>query len=454
MAIISTNPATEEILAEFSELDLSQIETKLATASSAFSTWKLTSFAERRGLFLKLVSNLRANIPEYGKILTAEMGKSYKESLAELEKCAVTMEMYANEAEKMLAVEQVQTEFSESYVKFEPMGVILAVMPWNFPFWQVLRFAAPALMGGNVAVLKHASNVPQSALLIEKLFKESGFPEGAFQTLLISSSKVEALIRDWRIKAVTLTGSEPAGKQVAKVAGEEIKPVILELGGSDPFIVLADADLDKVIPNAVSARIRNNGQSCIAAKRFIVAAEIYEEFLSRYKLAFEKIVVGDPMLETTELGPISTKQGLEDVESQVAAAAAAGAKIILGGKRLAGKGYFYAPTIITEISETNPLYTQEVFGPVASVYSAGSTAEIVHLANATKFGLGSSIWCKDVAAAKELVPQIEAGSVYVNRVMGSDPRMPFGGVKNSGVGRELSHYGIKAFQNVKSVIVA
>lgn len=454
MAIATVNPATGKLVKEFQEDGDKTISLKIEAAEAAFSNWKKTSFAERKKLALKVAEILRKSKLEYAELITLEMGKPLAESEAEVEKCAVAFEYYANETERLLAPEKIETEFSASYAKFEPLGIILAVMPWNFPFWQVLRFAATALMGGNVALLKHASNVPQTALKIEEIFTEAGYPKGVFQTLLIGSSKVEKIVRDWRVRGVSLTGSEFAGREVAKVAAEELKPTVLELGGSDPFIVLNDADLELTVPQAVFSRLRNAGQSCISGKRMIVEAGIYDDFLNAYKRAFEEIVVGDPMDPKTSLGPVSSERSLLDLERQVNRAVEQGAKVITGGKRLDRPGFFFAPTILTGVDESFDIYLEEVFGPIAVVYRAESLDEAIKLANVTSFGLGSSIWTKDVRRAEEeIVPQIEAGSVYINKMMSSDPRMPFGGVKNSGYGRELSGYGIKEFQNIKSVII-
>lgn len=457
MPIQSHNPTTAETVATFPELTPKQVSQKLEVAQKAFGEWRQLSFGERRQHMLNLAAHIRMERDKYAVLATLEMGKTLEEAKAELDKSAASLEMYANETERMLADEPVESEFRQAFVRFEPMGVILAVMPWNFPFWQVLRFVGPALMGGNVAVLKHASNVPQCAVALERMCEAAGLPRGVFQTLLIGSAQVEAIIRDPRVAAVTLTGSEAAGRQVAKVAGEEIKPVVLELGGSDAFVVLKDADLDLTVKNAVLSRLRNNGQSCIAAKRFVVEAEIYEEFLTRFQAAFEAVQVGDPALSETLLGPVASAQALADLERQVEAVLAAGGKLVTGGQRHAGvkgKGYFFAPTIIRDLPRSTDIYREEIFGPVALVFKANSADEVIEIANDSDFGLGGSVWTEDEQRGLEVAGQLATGSVYINKMMTSDARFPFGGVKRSGIGRELSRYGLLEFQNIKSIILA
>lgn len=451
MPIQTQNPATEEVVKTFDELSDEQIEERISLAHKVFDSWRKTSFADRAEKLKNLAEILRSDAKEIGEIMTREMGKPIKQAMAESEKCAWVCEYYADNAPKFLVPEKVETDAGESYVQFDPIGIVLAVMPWNFPFWQVIRFAAPTVMAGNVGLLKHASNVPESAQKIEEIFLRAGFPEGVFQNLLISSKKVEGIIRDQRVKAVTLTGSEYAGSQVAKAAGEEIKKTVLELGGSDPFIILEDADLAEACEVATTARNINNGQSCIAAKRFIVVESIAEDFKKMFKEKFEGLKVGDPMEEDTDIGPVANKEGLEGLEKQIQTSVEKGAKILTGGERAKEKGYFMQPTILVDVKPGMPAYNEELFGPVASVVVVKDEAEAVKVANDTPFGLGASLWTKDMQRAKKIIPQIDSGAVFVNGLVKSDPRMPFGGEKRSGYGRELSHYGIKEFVNIKAV---
>jgi len=390
---------------------------------------------------------------QFGATMTAEMGKPIKAAIAEAEKCAWVCRFYAENAERFLADEIVQTNATRSYVRYQPIGPVLAVMPWNFPFWQVFRFAAPALMAGNVGLLKHASNVPACALAIEDIFSEAGFPKGAFQTLLIGSARVERVIEDERVRAVTLTGSEPAGSQVASAAGKALKKTVLELGGSDPFVVMPSADLNEAVATAVTARTINNGQSCIAAKRFIIAEEIANEFQDRFVKAMEGLTVGNPMDDQVQVGPLATDQILTDLEEQVRKTVELGARVLTGGKRLARPGYFYTPTVLTGIAEDSPAYREELFGPVASLFRARDIDEAIRIANDTSFGLGASAWTTDQAEQAHFIEEIEAGCVFINGMVASDPRLPFGGVKRSGYGRELSIQGIREFVNIKTVWV-
>jgi succinate-semialdehyde dehydrogenase/glutarate-semialdehyde dehydrogenase len=454
MSIKSTNPFTEEIIKEFEGLDNSQINEKINLAQEAFLDWRKKTYSERAEYIKKLASILKTKNREIGMLATLEMGKPIKQAIAEVEKCAWAMEYYAENAENILAKEKIDVEKCESYVQFDPMGVILAVMPWNFPFWQVLRFAAPAIMAGNVAILKHASNVPQCSLKIEELFLEAGFPHGTFQSLLIRSSQVENIIKNPIVKAVTLTGSEYAGSQVASTAASVIKKSVLELGGSDPFIVLDDADLEFTLDNAVTARLQNAGQSCIAAKRFIIHEKIANDFMNGFKARFEKMKVGNPSLDETEMGPVVNMDAIKDLEELINDSVKMGAKIITGGKRIGNKGYLFEPTIVTDITKSMPLYSKETFGPVASVFIVKNIQESIEIANDTEFGLGSSIWTKNIELAKSVAKDIDAGNVFVNQIVRSDPRLPFGGAKKSGYGRELSTYGIKEFVNIKTVVVA
>ncbi len=388
---------------------------------------------------------------DFGKLMTTEMGKPLKAAIGEAEKCAWVCRYYAENAERHLADEVVETNAKKSFVRFQPLGPVLAVMPWNFPFWQVFRFAAPALMAGNVGLLKHASNVPQCALAIEEIFRRAGFPEGAFQSLLIGSEAVEAILNDSRVAAATLTGSEPAGRSVASIAGKQIKKTVLELGGSDPFIVMPSADFETAVTTAVKARTINNGQSCIAAKRFIVAAEIYEEFERRYVSEMQSLRVGDPMDESTEIGPLATPQIVKDLEEQVEKAVAAGARVLTGGKRPNRAGNFFEPTVLVNVDPRSPVSCEEIFGPVAMLFRVANIDEAIRLANATQFGLGSAAWTNDQNEQAKFIDEIEAGCVFINGMVASDPRLPFGGVKNSGYGRELAEFGIREFVNIKTV---
>lgn len=448
----SINPANLELIAEIPELDHDQIETKIAKAQSTYESWRSLSYQERAKLMKNAGKELRTNKAKYAKIITQEVGKTLVASEAEVEKSALACDYYADNAEEFLSPEVIETDASESFVRHDPIGIVLAVMPWNFPFWQVFRFAAPALMAGNVGILKHASNVQLCAQAIEDIFTKAGFPEGAFTNLAIGSSKVEPIIRDSRIRAVTLTGSEYAGSQVAKTAGEEIKKTVLELGGSDPFIVLEDADIDEAAKSAVSARLQfNAGQSCIAAKRFIVHKNIAQDFTNKLKVEVEKLVVGDPTDPSTDVGPLTNLQMVEDVEKQVNKSVELGAKVVTGGKRGDPKGYYYLPTILANITPEMPVYYEETFGPALPVIIFENEEEAINIANSSIYGLGATVFSNDLERAKNIATQIESGSVFINHQVKSDPRLPFGGVKKSGYGRELSHHGIKEFVNTKTV---
>lgn len=452
MAIQSKNPATEEILKTFNEISGEELEKKLSLAMEAFESWKKTAFKERASLMRRLGEYLRNHADEFSKLQMLEMGKTMKSGPAGIEKCALLCDYYADNAEIILSNEVLHTDKKEQYVEFDPLGAILAIMPWNFPFWQVYRSLVPAIMAGNVGLLKHASNVPQCAEAIEESFRASGFPKGVFQNLFLSSSRVEGVIRDPRIAAVTLTGSEKAGSMVARVAGEEIKKTVLELGGSDPFIVFADADMDKAAKFAVSARLQGNaGQSCISAKRFIVEEDVKDKFAKAVAEEFSKLSIGDPSNKKTDIGPLATEQILKEVERQVKDSVSIGAKIIYGGARKKGKGYFYLPTVMINVKKGMPVYDEEVFGPVLPVISFTNEKEAIQIANDTRYGLGACIFTSDMEKAKRIIPLIEAGNVCVNDMIKSDPRAPFGGIKKSGYGRELGSYGIKEFVNIKNV---
>ncbi|MDP9191059.1 MAG: NAD-dependent succinate-semialdehyde dehydrogenase [Acidobacteriota bacterium] len=454
MPIASVNPATGETIATFEPLGSADIELKLRRAIEAFAINRARTFAERAERMMCAAEILEARAEVFGRTITLEMGKPIAAAIAEVRKCATVCLHYAEHAERYLAPEQIQTNASESYVRFDPLGPVLAVMPWNFPFWQVFRFAAPALMAGNAGLLKHASNVPQSALAIEDILREAGFDRGEFQTLLIGAEQVGALLDDDRVKAATLTGSEPAGASVASRAAKQIKKSVLELGGSDPFIVMPSADLETAVSTAVKARIVNNGQSCIAAKRFIVHERIADEFETRFVAAMEALRIGDPLDEATDVGPLATPQIVDDIEKQVNASIDAGAKLLTGGTRLRDRGNFYAPTVLTDIPESAPAYAEETFGPVASLFRVNDIDAAIRLANATPFGLGASVWTRDADETSRVVAEIESGQVFVNAMVASDPRIPFGGVKRSGFGRELGVYGIREFVNIKTVWIA
>jgi succinate-semialdehyde dehydrogenase/glutarate-semialdehyde dehydrogenase len=451
MAIATMNPATGQVLKTFEPLSDAEIEEKLQKAAHTFSRYRKVSFAERAQMMLKAASILDSEKETYARMMTTEMGKTFRSAVDEAAKCAWVCRYYAENAERFLADEVVETTASRSYIRYQPLGAILAVMPWNFPFWQVLRFAAPALMAGNVGLLKHASIVPQSALMIEDLFRRAGFPEGAFQTLLIGSGKVEKILDDPRVMAATLTGSEGAGIQVGTAAAKRIKKVVLELGGSDPFIVMPSANLETATTTAVKARIFNNGQSCIAAKRFIVAEAIADEFERKFVSKMEALKVGDPFDEKTELGPLATAEGVVDLDRDVQKTVRAGARILTGGKSLDRPGNFYAPTVLTNIPTESPAYREELFGPVASVFRAKNIDDAIRIANDSRFGLGASAWTNDQNERERFITELESGMVFINKMVASDPRIPFGGVKWSGHGRELGAHGIREFTNIKTV---
>ncbi|HIK18056.1 MAG TPA: NAD-dependent succinate-semialdehyde dehydrogenase [Leptolyngbyaceae cyanobacterium M33_DOE_097] len=453
MGIATINPATGETLKTFEPLTDTALETKLTQAQQAFLKFRQTSFAERSQWLHKAAEILESRKTEFGKLMTLEMGKPLKAAIAEVEKCAWVCRFYADNAADFLADEVIQTDASRSFVRHQPLGIVLAVMPWNFPFWQVFRFAAPALMAGNVGLLKHASNVPQCALAIEEIFALAGFPAGVFQTLLIEASRVAPLMDDDRIKAATLTGSEPAGASLAVAAGKNIKKVVLELGGSDPFIVFPSADLETAATTALTARMLNNGQSCIAAKRFIVVGDIADAFEQKLVEKFKALKLGDPMQPDTDIGPLATPAILNDMKEQVARAVAQGAKVVVGGAAIAGAGNFFQPTLLTNIPIDQPIAKEEFFGPVAMLFRVSNLEAAIALANNIPFGLGASAWTTDPSEQNRLMDEIEAGSVFINSMVKSDPRLPFGGTKRSGFGRELSRHGILEFVNIKTIWV-
>ena len=452
MGIASINPATGETIQTFEPLSDQALDAKLAQAWECFLRYRKTSLEQRSQWLSQAASNLEAHKDAYGRIMTLEMGKPLKAAIAEVEKCAWVCRYYAEHAAEFLADVAVSSDASESFVRYQPIGPVLAVMPWNFPFWQVFRFAAPALMAGNVGLLKHASNVPQCALAIEHIFQEAGFPAGAFQSLLIEGSRIADLMADERIKAATLTGSEPAGASLAAAAGKHIKKTVLELGGSDPFVVMESADVEAAVTTAVTARMLNNGQSCIAAKRFIVARAIAPAFRQRMVEKFQALRVGDPLLPDTNIGPLATPDILADLHRQVQECVAQGAKVLVGGEPLSDRpGNFYPPTLVAEIPPGTPADTEEFFGPVALLFEVEDLEEAIALANHPTLGLGASAWTQIPAERDRLINELEAGCVFINGLVKSDPRLPFGGTKHSGYGRELSREGILEFVNIKTV---
>ncbi|MER5745898.1 NADP-dependent succinic semialdehyde dehydrogenase [Streptomyces sp. NPDC002225] len=463
MPIATVNPASGETLRTFEALDAAGIEQRIATARTAFAAYRTTGFTERARLLDQAAALLDEDQRDIARTMTTEMGKPVKAARAEAAKCARAMRWYAAHAEELLADEQPSAEdvrdsgASRAHVHYRPLGAVLAVMPWNFPLWQVVRFAAPALMAGNVGLLKHASNVPQTALYLEGLFRRAGYPAGCFQSLLVGSAAVEAVLRDPRIAAATLTGSEPAGRSVASIAGDEVKPTVLELGGSDPYLVMPSADVARAARTAVTARVQNNGQSCIAAKRFIVHTDVYDEFAERFTVGMKDLTVGDPMLESTDVGPLATEQGRTDLAELVDDAVRRGADVLCGGGRPEGlapeleHGWFYAPTVLAGITPAMRIHHEESFGPVASLYRVDGLAEAVALANDSPFGLSSNVWTRDPEEARRCVRDLEAGGIFFNGMTASHPALPFGGVKRSGYGRELAAQGIRAFCNTTTV---
>ncbi len=451
MPIASINPASGETFATYQALDPEQIEQKLAASSAAFSRHRRTRYAQRATKLKQAAQILEEESGELGAIMTAEMGKTLRSAVAEAQKCATACRYYAEHGEAHLADEMIGSSASRSFVRYQPLGPVLAVMPWNFPFWQVFRFAAPALMAGNVGLLKHSSNVPGCALAIEDVLTRAGFDEGEFQTLLIESKQVNALLEDDRIVAATLTGSEPAGRSVASQAGKQLKKTVLELGGSDPFIVMPSVDLAATVKAAVGARTINNGQSCIAAKRFIVHESIYAEFEEQFTAAMSKLRIGDPMEDATEIGPLATARIRDELHEQVVRAQAEGGKLLSGGFKLEGRGYFYPPTVLSEVPRGSQTFYEELFGPVAMLFRAKNVEDAICIANDSPFGLGSSVWTNDEAEAEACIDGIEAGQVFVNAPVASDARLPFGGIKRSGYGRELSAVGIREFVNMKTI---
>ena len=451
MAIATINPATGQTIKTFEALTDAQVDQKLQRAAETFQTFRRLSFADRARMMCRAAEILESEKESLARLMTTEMGKTFRSATDEAVKCAWACRYYAENSERFLADEVVETGAKRSYVRYQPLGVILAVMPWNFPFWQVFRFIAPSLMAGNVGLLKHASNVPQCALRIEEILLRAGFPTGAFQTLLIGAKQVDRILNDPRVAAATLTGSEGAGVEVGVSAAKRIKKTVLELGGSDPFIVMPSAKLDEAVSWAVKARIVNNGQSCIAAKRFIVAEPIADDFERCFATKMEALKIGDPMDLSTELGPLSSADAVAGLHADVDATVQAGARVLTGGKPLAGRGSFYAPTVLTNIPQDSPAYKEELFGPVACVFRATNIDEAIQIANDTRFGLAASAWTNDPDERERFINELDAGMVFINKMVASDPRLPFGGVKWSGHGRELGVHGIREFTNIKTV---
>jgi succinate-semialdehyde dehydrogenase / glutarate-semialdehyde dehydrogenase len=451
MAIATVNPATGEVLKQFEPLTDAQVDDRIGKAAKALQSFRRTSLADRARWMLNAGEILETETQEIGRLMTLEMGKTLSSAVAEAAKCATACQYYAENAAKFIADEVIETSASKSYIRYQPIGIVLAVMPWNFPFWQVFRFIAPGLMAGNVGLLKHASNVPQCALKIEEIVLRAGFPLGVFQTLLIGASQVDRILNDPRVAAATLTGSEQAGIQVGVSAAKRIKKVVLELGGSDPFIVMPSANLGEAVATAVKARVINNGQSCIAAKRFIVHEQIADTFEKEFVSRMQALKLGDPFDENTDVGPLSTPDALKDLDADVQKSVQAGAKLLTGGKPLDGPGNFYQPTVLTNIPKESPAYREEFFGPVASIFRVRTLDEAITLANDSRFGLGASAWTSEPAERERLINELEAGMVFINQMVASDPRVPFGGVKASGHGRELGPYGIREFTNIKTV---
>jgi succinate-semialdehyde dehydrogenase / glutarate-semialdehyde dehydrogenase len=453
MPLDAVNPATGETIKIYDEMTPQQTADAVEEAHAAWRSWRKTSFSERALPMKKAASILRERKDAFAKLMALEMGKPFKQGVAEVEKCALGCDYYAEHAEAHLADEEVKTDASKSYVAFEPLGVVLAVMPWNFPFWQVFRFAAPAIMAGNAGVLKHASNVPGCAIAIENVFLEAGFPRGLFRTLLIGSSHVKAVIEHPRVSAVTLTGSTPAGKAVAAQAGAALKRTVLELGGSDPYIVLEDADLDHAVNTCVTSRLINSGQSCVNAKRFIVVEPLVAAFAEKMVAAMKARRMGDPLAEGVDIGPQARPDLRDELHQQVIDSVAKGARLLLGGEIPPGKGSFYPPTVLADVRPGMPAYNEELFGPVASIFTAQDEADAVRLANDSIFGLGAAVFTNDTARGERIARELDAGCTFVNTLVASDPRMPFGGIKESGYGRELGTYGIREFVNIKTVYV-
>jgi len=451
MAIVSINPSTGQVLKTFEPLNDAQIEEKLRRAKEAFCVWRKVPFSERAKRMVRAAELLEAGKENFARLASTEMGKTFRSAVDEAAKCAWACRFYAENAERFLADDVIETSAARSYVQYQPLGAILAVMPWNYPFWQVMRFAAPAVMAGNVVVLKHAANVPQCALQVEELFRSAGFPPGVFQTMLVGRDRVDKLLEDPRIAAATLTGSETAGIDIGIAAAKRVKKVVLELGGTDPFIVMPSADLNAAVATGVKARTVNNGESCIAAKRFIVAEPIADEFEQKFAAKMASLKVGDPFEEGVDVGPLVGPDAVAGLDEQVKQTVKAGARVLAGGRRLDRPGYFFAPTVLTNIPEGSPGDCEELFGPVACVYRAKDAGDAIRIANNSRYGLGASVWTSDKTEAECFIRELESGMVFINQMVASDPRVPFGGVKRSGHGRELGVFGIREFTNTKTV---
>ena len=453
MAIATINPATGEVIRKFEALSDAEVDVKIAQAAAAFHSFRKTPMADRARWMIKAAEILESEKEAIGRLMTLEMGKTLASAISETEKCASACRYYAEHAPQFVADEPIATSAARSFIRYEPIGIVLAVMPWNYPFWQVFRFVAPGLMAGNVGLLKHASNVPQCALKIEEIVRRAGFPADVFQTLLIGASQVDRILNDPRVAAATLTGSEQAGIQVGIAAAKRIKKVVLELGGSDPFIVMPSANIAEAAATAVKARVINNGQSCIAAKRFIVHEKIAEQFEKEFVSRMQALKLGDPFDPKTDVGPLATPDAVKDIDADVQKSIQAGGKLLTGGKPVAGPGNFYQPTVLTNIPKDSPAYREELFGPVACVFRAKTIEEAIAIANDVRFGLGASAWTNDPAERELFINELEVGMVFINQMVVSDPRVPFGGVKASGHGRELGPYGIREFTNIKTVWV-
>jgi succinate-semialdehyde dehydrogenase / glutarate-semialdehyde dehydrogenase len=451
--IQTLNPYTEIVEQTFSEISDQEVKVRLQKVHTTYQTWKLTTLETRIKLMMKLAEVLKQDRQAYGALITTEMGCPISQTIAEIEKSAIIAELMGQQAKEFLQPKHIKTDATESYISYEPLGIVFHIAPWNYPFYLALRPVIAAILAGNCVVLKHASNVPQTALALEEVFKKAGFPDGVFETLLISSSQTEAIINDDRVVMVTLIGSDKAGAAVGALAGKAIKKTVMELGGSDPMIVCADADIDEVVKAAAYSRLRNSGQSCNAAKRFIVHQSVYDEFVTKLKEEFETEVIGNPMEKATTFGPMATESSIVDLQLQVDNSVKMGAKLVLGGSRLEKTGYYYPPTIVTNVTTEMPIMSEEVFGPVAPVYSFNTVDEAIEVANNSPYGLGASIWTKDVEFGKTILPKIEAGNVYLNRVVRGNPKLPFGGIKKTGFGREFGEHGLYEFVNIKSVVV-
>jgi succinate-semialdehyde dehydrogenase/glutarate-semialdehyde dehydrogenase len=454
MPIATISPTTGEVLKTYDPMDQAQIDARIGAAVDGFAELTRTSFDQRAGWLRAAADILDAENDAVARVMTTEMGKTLASAKAEATKCATACRFFAEHAEAFLADEPVDPGLvgaTRAYARYRPLGPVLAVMPWNFPLWQAMRFAAPALMAGNVGLLKHASSVPQTALFMEELFRRAGFPEGAFQTLLIGSDQVERVLTDPRVRAATLTGSEAAGRAVAEIAGREIKKTVLELGGSDPFVVMPSADIARAAKVATTSRCQNNGQSCISAKRFLVHADVYDAFAEAFVTSMSALTVGDPMADGTDIGPLATAHGRDDVDAQVRDAVDRGARLLCGGQRPDGDGWWYPPTVVTDLTRDMRMWSEEVFGPVAGLYRVSSYEEAIEIANGTSFGLGANAWTRDAAERERFIADLDAGAVFINGMVTSYPALPFGGVKSSGYGRELSAHGIREFCNIRTV---